>query len=354
RNGSKKLRLAAIGVLDRLGRMEGLPVLLDAAAYEEADLGNAALSALARLPGSGVDADLLARLPQSTGEMRRVLIELSGQRRIEAAISTLLLCAEEPAPGIRSAAVQALGVLGNDKQTADLVRLLLKAQSSKDREDLETALIAIVGRSGTNCVPHLLPLAQSEDAALRTIALHALAGAGGPVALEAVKAAVEDKDESVQDEAARTLSTWPNNWPEDSAVAEPLLALAKTGKKTSHQMLALRGYLQYLKGDKQLKDDEKVAKVKELLPLVQRPEEKRLVIAALEPIPTAAVLEMMIGFTGETDLVEDASSALLQLADKGKDGLTNALRQKALQTVVAKTKNEETKKKAEKILKGIQ
>jgi len=333
--------------------MESVPVLLDTAAWSEAELGQAALAALARLPGNGVDADLMARLPQSTGEMRRVLIELTGQRRIEAAISTLLQCAEEPGPGIRSAAVQALGVLGSDKQTADLVRLLLKSESSKDRQDLETALIAIVGRSGTNCAPHLLPLAQSDDAALRTIALHALAGAGGPAALAAVQAALEDKDDSVQDEAARTLSTWPNNWPEDSGVAEPLLALAKSGKKTSHQVLGLRGYLQYLKGDKELKDEEKLAKVKDLLPLVQRPEEKRLVIAALEGISTAPALELIMTFAGEPDLVEDASSALLQLADKGKEGLTNALRQQAMQLVVAKSKNEETKKKAEKILKGI-
>ena len=76
------------------------------------------------------------------------------------------------------------------------------------------------------------------------------------------------------------LSTWPNNWPEDAAAAELLLTLAKSGKKTSHQVLGLRGYLQYVRGDKNLNDGEKVAKVNDLLPLIQRPEEKRLAIAA--------------------------------------------------------------------------
>ena len=69
----------------------------------------------------------------------------------------------------------------------------------------------------------------------------------------------------------RTLSTWPNNWPEDSGVAEPLLALAKSDAKTSHQVLALRGYLQYVQANKQLKDDDKVGKVTEVLPLIKRP-----------------------------------------------------------------------------------
>ena len=94
------------------------------------------------------------------------------------------------------------------------------------------ALLAISGRTGARSVPPVLPLARNDDSALRIIALHVLASAGGPDALAAVKAAVQDKDETVQDEAVRTLSTWPNNWPEDSGVAEPLLALAKSAAKT--------------------------------------------------------------------------------------------------------------------------
>ena len=64
----------------------------------------------------------------------------------------------------------------------------------------------------------------------------------------AVKQAVEDRDESVQDEAVRTLSSWPNTWPEDEAIAEPLLNLAKASTKPNHKVLAMRGYLQFLEG----------------------------------------------------------------------------------------------------------
>ena len=72
-----------------------------------------------------------------------------------------------------------------------------------------------------------------------------------------------------------------------AGVAEPLLTLARTGKKASYQVLGLRGYLEYVQGDKKLQNDEKVAKVKELLPLIKRPEEKRLAISALNTAPTA-------------------------------------------------------------------
>src|ERR1035437_3223083 len=231
-SGPQKLRLTAVGVLDRLGNPAGVPVLLVAAADTDADLAQAALAALARLSGSGVDADLLARLPSSTGKTRPVLLLLAGKRHLDRALPAIVKSAEDPDAGVRAAAVQAIGILGDDKQVASLVQLLQSAQSPEEGAGIEMALLAISGRSGARAVPALLPLAQNRDSALRIIALHVLASAGGPGALAAVRSAVEDKDETVQDEAVRTLSTWPNNWPEDSGVAEPLLALARSGGKT--------------------------------------------------------------------------------------------------------------------------
>jgi hypothetical protein len=201
-------------------------------------------------------------------------------------------------------------------------------------------------------VPSLLPLAQNSDSAVRIIALRVLAAAGGPDALAAVKAAVEDKDEIVRDEAVRTLSTWPNNWPEDSGVAEPLLTLAKSSGKTSYQVLALRGYLQYVQGDKQLKDDEKVGKVTELLPLIKRPEEKRLAIAAVGAIPNAGVLELLATFAADPAVAEDACSAIVKLADGNLPGVSKEQRQKALEVAAEKATSSATRKKAAELLKA--
>ena len=187
-------------------------------------------------------------------------------------------------------------MLGREEQAAELVKLLQRDADAKGRADIETALVAVSTRTGARCVPQVVVLQQSEDAPIRIIGLHVLASAGGPDALTAVKSATEDKDQSVQDEAVRTLSTWPNNWPEDSAVAEPLLELAKSGKKNIHQVLGLRGYLQFVQGDKKLKNEEKVAKVKDALPLIKRPEEQRLAIAILEASPTSDSLEMLVAY----------------------------------------------------------
>jgi HEAT repeat protein len=353
RSGPKELRVAALGILMRLGNVSCVSVLLDAAVDSDADVAQAAQLTLAHLGRQDVDADLLARLPQATGKTRQVLIELAGQRQIDGAVPTLMASLADADAGVRSAAVLAVGAMGGDKQVADLATLLQKTPNAAERADIERALLAISGRAGANCVPSLLPLAQNSDAAIRTIGLHALAVAGGPQALAAVKSALEDKDEAVQDEAARTLSTWPNNWPDDAAAAEVLLAMAKSGQKMSYQVLGLRGYLQYVRGDKSLNAGAKVAKVNDLLPLIQRPEEKRLAIGLVGAIRTAGSLELLTKIAADPAVAEDACSAIINLTGKNMPGVSKEQRQKALQTVVEKSKNDATKKKAEEGLKGI-
>jgi hypothetical protein len=243
--------------------------------------------------------------------------------------------------------------MGEDKQAADLVQLLPKTSSPKERAGIEKALLAITSRWGAACVPHVLPLMQTNDVALRTVGLHALAVAGGPEALAAVKSALADKDEALQDEAARTLSTWPNNWPADEAAAEALLTLVKSDKKIAHQVLALRGYLQYIRGDKKLNNAAKVTKIQELLPLIQRPEEKRLAIGVVGAIRTAGALELLATLASDPAVAEDACSAIVNLSGRGMQGASRDQRQKALQMVLEKSKNDATRKKAEEGLKEI-
>ena len=354
-SGPKGLRLAALGVLMRLGNVSCVPVLLEAAGQNDVELAQTAKLTLAHLSGKDVDADVLARLPQATGKTRQALIELVGQRRIEGGVPIIMASIGDADAGVRSAAIQAVGAMGEDKQAADLVTLLQKSQDAKDRADIEKALLAISGRSGASGVPGLMPLMQNGDSALRMIGLHALAVAGGPEALAAVKSALGDKDEKVQDEAARMLSTWPNNWPGDTAAAEALLTLAKSGKTTLHQVLGLRGYLQYVRGDKKLNDGAKVAKVSELVPVLQRPEEKRLVVGTVGTIRTAGALDLLTALAADPAVAEEAYSAIVNLADSDRNipGVSREQRQKVLQTVVEKSKNDATKKKAEDRLKKM-
>ena len=348
--GQTSVRIVAVRVLEKLGNVTCVPVLLQAAAADDAELSKAAMTSLTRMPGKDVDAAVFAQLKQSSGKTRQILIELAEQRRVDGALLAFVECAEDADAGVRSAAVIAIGAIGEEKQVADLAGLLQRAKDPKDREALEKALMSVCSR-WTSSAPHLRPLLLSDQSANRITALRALACCGGTTAMASVKSALDDKDESVVDEAVRTLSTWPNRWPEDASVVEPLLTLVKSGRKPSHQVLAIRGYLQYVQGSKQLSATDKLAKVDGILPLITRPEERRTAISALGAIGGAGSLQRLVVLANDPAVAEEACSAIVNLLGKNVPGVNRDQRRAALQAVVEKSKAEATKKKAEELLK---
>lgn len=352
---NSRARLAAISALERLNAPGSLAVLVEAATSDSPELVRPAKVALTRLSYHGVDAEVVTSLGKAQGKSLAVLIELAGQRRIDDAFPVIARLMESPDAGIRSAAVGGIGIMGTAKEAGDLVTLLQKTANPKEREGIKKALLTIAGRVEAAAATPVLPLMQSSDSALRIIGVHVLAGAGGAAALTAVTQATEDKDETVQDEAVRALSNWANNWPEDEGVAAPLLALAKSNGKASRQVLGLRGYLQFIQGDKKLKADDKIAKLKEIQPLLNRPEEKHLAISVLSGVKTGSALEMLRAFAADAAVAEEACLTLADLAAQNDlQDASKELRQQSLQTVIEKSKDAKTQEKAQAALKKLQ
>lgn len=351
---AKGTRVAALGLLDRFGDVSAVPVLLSAAVETDADVARPAQATLTRMEGAAVDAALLSRLPQATGKTKQVIIELAALRRINGALPAVVSSAGDADAGVRKAAFSTLSTLGSEQHVDGLVKVLAKTKNADDREGIEGALMAICGRNGAKCLPPVLPLAKNEDSELRVLGLRVLATIGGPEALGAVTAAVQDADETVQDEAVGIMATWPNNWPEDATVSEPLLNLVKTGRKPAHKIQGARGYLLQIQENKKLSTGDKLAAMDRLLPLLKLPQEKRLAIATLSSIPTQKTLELLGSFAEDAALTEEACLALVNVATaKTLEGATKESRQKALQTVMEKSKNDSTREKAGVALKKI-
>jgi len=353
-SSQNEMRITAIKILIRLGNVSCIPVLLEAATEDDDELEQTALETLVRLPGKNVDAELLTRLSQARGKQRQVLIELAGQRQISEALPVVVSSLRDTDAGIRGAAIRTVGIIGQDQQTADLVKLLQKTNSSGQREDIEKALRAISSRCGVKCIPHLQVLMQSNDNELHMIGLHALAIIGGADALTAVKSAIESAGSPVQDEAVRILSNWPNNWPEDSDAGQILLMLATSSEKMPHQVLGLRGYLQYIRGNKKLNNEQKVTKIKDVLSHIKRPEEKRQAIAVLAEAPNSSTLELLTTLAEDPTVIEEAYSAMVRIAGQNIPGISNDQRRQLLKEITEKSRNNSTRQRARKALSGIQ
>jgi len=116
-------------------------------------------------------------------------------------------------------------------------------------------------------------------------------------------------------------------------------------------VLALRGYLQHLQGNKQLKDGDKADKIKDAWPLLKRPEEKRQAIAALGALPVPGALDLLVTLAGDSAVAEDACAAIVKLAGAPMPAVPESQRQQALRTVVEKTAADATREEARKLLK---
>jgi HEAT repeat protein len=353
-NGPQEAACAAMAVMEKIGDASCVPVLAKIAVGGQKEQAAAAKVSLVRLLAEDVNPAIVAQLPKATGKTRQLFLELVGLRRIEAAVPELAKYISDADAGVRTAALSGIAALGSGKQVPDLVKALLKTKDAKERAAFERALAGTASRGGASCAAPLTELTKSSDSGLRAIGLRALSCAGGPEALKAVKAALSDDDPTVQDEAARTLCTWPNQWPEDASVVEPLLTLAKQGKKETHKILALRGYLQYLRGNKKLGADDRMAKLSDVLPQVKRPDEKKLVCSVLGTIPSGSALEQLTAYAAEPALAQEACLAIVDLC-KRRDlkGASKDVRKKALQAAAQKLKNRRAKKDAQNLLRGI-
>jgi HEAT repeat protein len=350
RDSDKKLCLAAIEILDRRGEAASAPVLLQIAAEASPEIATPASAAVGRMAGQEVDPYIIETISKGTPKLKAAAILLASQRRIESAMAQVVPCAAAQQPEVRNAALQYLGSLGKASELPVLTRLLAKSQAPADLTRVETALVAVSGRVGSEASRVLLPLMEDSPVNVKVSVLQALAACGGAEALKAVAKAASASDENLQDEAIRTLATWPNNWPEDASVTEPLLRVAQSGPKDSHKILATRGYLEFLQNSHQLSSDRKAEQLKAILPLITRTEEKRLALAVAKDLTGPEALGFLLPYVNEPALVEDASTALIKVAIGQKDKLPAEERAKALRLIIEKSSDARTKSEAQKLI----
>jgi HEAT repeat protein len=353
KSGPTPLRVLALGTLDRFRDPAAVGILLEGTGASDAAVAQAAKATLNRLGGKEVDRELVTRLAKASGKTAQALLDLCKQRHIVEALPAAVKRLDDSDAGVRRAALETVGALGSTSEASGLATRLTKTPDAKVRGDIEQALLAICGRAGAPCIPAVLPLMKNSDSGLRLIGVNALAAIGGNEAVAAVAHAVDDSDPAVQDEVVRALSEWSGNWPKDSGVAEPLLALAKSGKKPAYQVQGLRGYLKYIQENKELGNADKITKINAALPLMKRSEEKQLAISVLGTIPTATALDALASFTSDPATAETACMAITRLANSEqakelpKDGLRKALE------IAAKSTNETTRKQADAALKKL-
>jgi HEAT repeat protein len=316
--GPKEVRIAAISALSRVGDGSSVSALLETALDADADLAKAARTTLAEMPGTKVDAQIAALLPKAEGKQLSLLLELVGQRRIEAT-AALLKSLDSKDKAVRAAALAALGETVDAKGLNVLIAQVVSPKNADDAEAAEKALkTASVRMPDREACAAELSAAIDKTRSLPTkITLLEVVGAvGGTKALAAIEAAGKSSDAKLQDASTKLLGEWAT--PDAAPV---LLDLAKM-QGQRYQVRALRGYIR-IPRQMALPDDERVAMLKNAMEAARQPAEKNLVLEVLRRVPSETSLKMALDALKTAELKEDATKTALSiaqaLADKGID-----------------------------------
>jgi len=346
KTGSQTLRMAAIGIITKIGNASAVPVLLDLSTDSDPELVKAAKAGLARLPAKDVDAGLVARLPQSSGNTRRLLVELAGQRHVAAAVPELVKASADADAAIRKAAIKALGETVDAPELGALTDLLAKAKTEADVSAVEGALEAASNRSADKaaCTDKLLDALKSTTAApAKCSILRVLGTLGSPKALDAVQSAIASTDPAVNDAAVRALADWP-----DAPAFPALFDVFRKTKNDTQRILALRNCVRLLSlGGQSAAQTTKA--YGELLTSSQRLDDRKLVLAGLSTVPDVAALKLVEPLLAEAPIQAEAELAMLGIAS-GLMGSAPAEAKAVVAKLQAESKNERTRERAGQIL----
>lgn len=310
-SGPKPVRIAAIGVLPRLGNESCVAALLAIAADADADLAAAARTALAGLPGKKVDAEITSRLANAQVKDLPLLIELVGLRRIDAQ-SYLLQAAGHPQSSIRAAAFAALG---ETVGPGDLAVLIAEAKAPKHAEDaqvvrqaLKAACVRMPERDAA--AEQLASAMSGAPVATQCTLLEILGAMGGAKALETLGKAAKTGDEQLQDTVTRSLGEWM-----DVDAAPVLIDLARTLSEDKYKVRALRGYIR-LARQFAANDGQRVAMCQQALAAATRTAEQKLVLDAVSRSPNIEALRLVVKAAETPELKEDGARAAQAIYDK--------------------------------------
>jgi len=343
KSGEVALRVTALKVLGQLGDASVVPTLFEAAVESNAEVAKAAQDTLVGLASTKeVDAAILAVVEKGESKTRLVAIDVVAQRRMVTGNPLLFKVADDPDKQIRIAAIEALGQTGETKDLAGLVAMLVNRKNAEELRTTENAAKAVCGRSTDKqaCAEKLLAPLQVEA---RCALLRLLRVTGGADALQAVRAAIKDADAQIQETAIRTLCEWPT-----ADAAPDLLEMARTSPEQSRKIAALRGYIGLVR-DERLSTEKKLAMCREAAAMVERNEEKKLLLGVLGTVPAVEALSMAMVHIDNSATKDEASMAAVAISEKIVEQKPTEVAD-ALQKVMQTTDNKDVIRRAKEIL----
>jgi len=310
KSGPKPVRVAAIEAATELGDAAAVPALVQLLDDGDREIAQAAQSSLAAFPGKEADAAVADMFQSSNAARQLTALELMGRRRMADSAAILLKAAREGDPQVRPAAIKAIGDLGSPEQLPALLDLLQDPQAAPQQGAVEQALVAVCTKAENPPVGQLVGRLEQAEPSQKLVLLRVLSAVGGAEALEAVRAALKSDDAQVRSAAIRGLGAWKT-----ADAAPHLLALVQETSDPAEKTIVLRGYLN-LAGRGDLPVEQRLEMCRQAAGMVQRDDEKRLLLGTLGNIEAPETLAVIAPYLEDAGTQQEAALATLRIAER--------------------------------------
>ncbi len=338
--------MRAFGTIGGRAEVAALSQALVAAEPEK----TAARRALTVIGGADAVAAIAAASKSAEPETRAVLLEVLADRRERGLLSDFVAAAVDSQATVRAAAMRSLGKLGGADQIPGMVLGFLKAEG-KEREEAEKAIVMVCTKNDgrDQSAARFMEIFKAANATDREPLLSPLAKIGGSGALEIIDGLVADADAVKRQLGLKTLVKWP-----DATVSKRLIDLVGSAKDPSERDLLLGGLIRIAPlPDNKLKDNEKLDLLKKTMELCTNDKDRGRVLERANAIRTVETFRFVVPYLDEPNLAESACRSIVELAhhrklrDDNKDEFM-----KALDRVIATTKNPELIERSERYKQG--
>lgn len=346
KSNDKSVRIAALKALSYLGDASVVSLLAETAANAKGDDLQEARGSLYRLRDETIDPAIVKAIDSADAAVKVELIKAVGERHNTEAVAALLKETKDKDGKVRLEAIKVLRDISDAKDLANIVDVLVNAQSSAEFNAAGKAVATTAGKADKTKATEIILSAcvATKDTKIKGSLMEILGGIGDDKALPLLNSALSDSDADIKASAIRALSNWPNAKP-----INDLLAIAKDSDNNTHHVLALRGFVRLIGfttgGDK-------VKLYQQAIDLATNGNEKRMVLSELTTVKSYAGLEMAATYLDDDQLKQEAEVAVVKIAEGIFTSCPQASKE-ILNKVISTTINEPVKKQAGDIVAKI-
>lgn len=322
------VRMAALKVLQAIGRPDSVPALINALQNNrDKETLSMAVSILERLEGTQVDAQILKALSSAkASQVRIALMGLLGKRSVTGAADELLRQAADPDTKVSIAAYQALKSLAGTDALPRLIELTKECRDQSARNAAALAVYSVCrnGEDGDQSARLVLKALRTTTVATEKMAwIRVLALLGYSDALPTITATLQDANQALVQSTISHLGRWP-----DPAPIDDLFQVVEGDARAAVRQRALTAVLQLATAAadrNQATDEDLVRWFKRAGKAAQSTQEKRLLISGLGRVKHIESVQLLASYLDDSNVKMEAINAILNAAAplvKGSDYAT--------------------------------